>query len=402
MTLEIAKTLQVIQVHKSCDRIAARNCFSLLLSVRNQPNQLKKEDVDNMLGSMTHLAEQPDEEAATLLLDYLEALAPYLRLRGRDSELLQWCEVGLQACKRVQRNLTQVLLLRGEAQYALGRWEQAATSWQRALKAGQAEGPARHAQALLALGQLQLNQGKYRMALRTLDRAERLFKSFDDLEGMIAVRSEMAAYRLNRRENDRAYTMYREIDQLQKTLGAGESSDNTLLMLGVVSRRRGAHKMAIDYLLNLYQRQEAQSNVAGMATAAHHLAWVYLDLNKLNEARRLCGQALAFYDDVQDPRGLSDAYEQLGMICLQEGNLAAALENLERSVRMRRNLGNQHGLASCLRRLAVAHLRSGHYLRALLYLTRGLFIYLQMGMLSRQRIAGLTHDFVSGFREDFD
>jgi tetratricopeptide (TPR) repeat protein len=379
---------QVVRHWESAHRLAAQRRLELARRYQDQLDRLDAE-FPNLRASRSWLTTQSNGEIAQLLVAYVKVLAPYLRQRGLNAELLEWCGDGLQACERLRQNQGWLVLLCSEAQNALGRWAETMASIQAAIEASRGEDPTNYARAILALGRLQLNQGDYQVALKTLTEAETLLSKGSDYEGLATAHSEIAAYHLNRRELDKALTLYLEVDQLRRQAGATEASDHTLLMLGVVYRKKRDYEQAAVYLVQLLERGEARGNWGATATAAHHLAWVRLNQRDLAQAQRLCGRALGLYEEIGDPRGASDAYEQLGLIVLAEGGVKEAVSHLERSLTMRRQLGNQEGAASSLRHLAVAHLRLGHLITALGYLQQSLAIYQRLGVLSHQRLAAI-------------
>jgi len=370
---------------------AARPRLDLARRYQQQYDRLDHEFA-NLRASESWLAVQDGEETARLLVSYVEVLSPYLQQRGLSGELVRWCEHGLRACETLQQNPAWLLLLRSKAQSALGRWGDASASIQAAIEASEGRVLHTYARAVLALGRLQLNQGDYRTALQTLSKAEELLSEQSDYEGLAAARAEFAAYYLNRRELDKALHLYLQVDQLRRQAGVTEPSDHTLLMLGVVYYRKGDYERTTSYLRQLLERSERQRNWGATATAAHHLAWVCLNLGDLIQARRLCGRAITLYEDGGDIRGLSDAYEQLGLIALAEGQKEEGLSYLEQSLVIRRQLGNQHGVASSLRRLAIAHLRTGKMVAAVRVLLQSLATYHNLGMLSRQRLAAVLRE----------
>lgn len=383
--------MEVIHHWELAGRLAAEARLELARRYQDQYERLDDEFA-NFRASRSWLAAQSSEETAHLVIAYVQVLAPYLRQRGFNAELLHWCEDGLRACKRLRQSPGWLLLLRSEAQNALGQWDEAMASIQAAIEASRGEDPQTYARAVLSLGRLQLNQGDYGTALETLAKAETLLLEQSDYEGLAIVRSEVAAYHLNRGELDKALSLYLEVERLRRQTGATEASDHTLLMLGVVHRKKGEYEQAAAYLQQLLERGEAQRNWGAAATAAHHLAWVRLNQGDLVQARRLCGQAIEMYEEIGDTRGASDAYEQLGLIVMAEGQWQEALVHMERSLVIRRQLGNQHGTASCLRRLAVVHLRMGHLIAAVRYLGQSLITYWHLGMLSRQRLAAILRE----------
>src|SRR5207302_2019507 len=123
-------------------------------------------------GCQFWLATQNGPREAQLLIEYIRVLAHYLQRRGLQAELLSWCEAGLRASESLQQNPGWLLLLCGQAQNALGRWDEATASFQAAIKASEEADPHTHAQATLALGRLQFNQGNYGIAFETMNSAE--------------------------------------------------------------------------------------------------------------------------------------------------------------------------------------------------------------------------------------
>jgi tetratricopeptide (TPR) repeat protein len=308
------------------------------------------------------------------------------------AELLRWCEDALLACRVIDEECNWLLLLRGEAQNLTGQWQEAITSVQEAIEASKDQDPDTYAQATLTLGRLELSRANYQVALKALARAEQLFLKQSKFESVATARSEIAAYHLNRRELDRALSLYLEAAALRERAGATELSDHTLLMLGVVYRKKGEYDQSAHYLQLLLNRAESRGNQGAIATAAHHLAWGYLNQGQMSRARQLCGRAITLYERIGDIRGASDAYEQLGLILLAEGEIAAATSRLNQSLTIRRQLGNQHGEASSLRHLAVAYLKAGRVIDAARILCKSFILYGKLGMLTRQRLASMGRE----------
>jgi tetratricopeptide (TPR) repeat protein len=221
-----------------------------------------------------------------------------------------------------------------------------------------------------------------------------LAQTVDD-EQLMTVRAERAAYHLNRGDLDKALSLYLEIDRRRQYAGAPEPSDHTLLMLGVVYRKKKDYERAAEYLQRLLECGEVQRSRSTTATAAHHLAWVYLSRGDLRPARSLCGRAIVLYEEIGDERGLSDAYEQLGCIVLAAGQGGEAVSHLQRSLFMRRQLHNQQGEASSLRHLAIAYLTLGHLGAAFRHEWQSLLIYHRLGVLSLQRMVNMLRELLT-------
>ncbi len=147
----------------------------------------------NLRGCQSWLATQDGTKEVHLLLEYLRVLAPYLQQRGLQAELVGWCKAGLHASEILLQHPGWVLFLRGEAQNALGRWNEASESFRAAIEASEREDQQTHARALLALGRLQFNQGAYGIAFETMSAAEACLAQAVDDEQLMTVRAERAA-----------------------------------------------------------------------------------------------------------------------------------------------------------------------------------------------------------------
>lgn len=331
------------------------------------------------------LTECDDHETAQQLFTLIKALAPYLRQRALNNELLTFCEGGLSLCERIGINPGWLLLLRYEAHNALGEWQLALADAHAAVEVTQAIDLITHAQAVLALGRLQLNRGDYRIALNTLTKAENLLMEIADTEGVATTKAEIAAYYLNRSELDKALALYLEVDRFRRRNSLVSPANHTLFMLGVVYRKKGDYQKAAKYLLELLQRGKTYQDRSAIAAATHHLAWVHLNQDKLAEAQGLAEQARQHFLEIHDPRGASDTDEQLGLIALANGNTEAAQSYLEHSLAVRQQLGNQHGAASSLRHLATVSFYRGNLLCGIYNLWRSLIIYWRLRVLSPRR-----------------
>lgn len=338
------------------------------------------------------LIKQTNSESAKELIPFVENIASYLQTRTLHTVLLNYCESGLQAAKQLGVSSGSMLLLRGKAFWAMGDWDKALADVQAAIQVTQDADLQVYTRAVLTLGGFQLNRGDYRLALKTLSVAQGLSENLSDIDGIATAKSDIAAYFLNRNELGRALSLYKEVDALRRKVDPLGPSDHTLLMLGVVHRRLRHYEEAIGYLSELHQRARKRKISSAEATAMHHLAWVYFEQRDLVKAYELGLGAKTVYEEIQDPRGSSDADEQLGRIALAKRDYTSAQAYLERSLNIRQQLGNQQGFASSLRRLAKLHFYQGHLVTGLRYFWQSVTIYKKIGTLSYQSLMNIIAD----------
>ncbi len=337
------------------------------------------------------LTGQIDHQHSLNLLDLMERLSPYLDGRSLNNIILRYFEPCLKAAQRIGQNPARIYLSAYRANWSLGHWDVAYLQVLQAVQESSQSNPRDYANALQSLGSLQLNQGNYREALNTFADAKRIFRELDDATGEVSIKAEEAAYYLNRADYRTAHTLYSEIMDFELARES-QVSDHTLLMMGVVSRRLKNLTTAIDYFNQLFQRAQANKLKGAYATAAHHIAWTYLDLGQLIQAKEFGEFAQTTYDEVQDLRGASDANEQLGLIAMAMRQYEESHLLLERSASVRNQIGNQQGYASSLRRLAKLSFIQARFGWGIRYLTQSLFIYYKIGMLPVSRFYKIVFD----------
>ena len=357
--------------------------------------QLLDNEFAQIQQAYTWLITQTNSELAKQLIRFVENIASYLQTRTLHAVLLNYCESGLQAAKQLGVSPGSMLLLRGKAFWSMGDWDKALADVQAAIQATQDTDLQVYNRAMLTLGSFQLNRGDYRLALKTLSVAQGLSENLSDIDGIATAKSDIAAYFLNRNELDVALSLYKEVDALRRKVDPRGPSDHTLLMLGVVQRRLKHYEEAIKYLTELYQRARERKISSAEATALHHLAWVYFEQKDLGKAYELGLSAKTIYEEIQDPRGSSDADEQLGRIALAKRDYPFAQAYLERSLKIRQKLGNQQGFASSLRHLAQVEFDQGHLVTGLRSFWQSVAIYKKIGALSYQSLANIIADLIN-------
>ncbi len=335
-----------------------------------------------------------DIKSARLLLDFIELLTSYLHRPELAHELLDFCEEGLQACNKLNSNPGWLLLLRYAAHNYLGNWSTAVDDAQSAIDTARGVDTETYARGMLALGSLQFNQGDYKTALVTLYQAEKILTQINDIEGVATARAQYAAYHLNRGELDQALIRYQEVDRLRRQIDPTGPTHHTLLMLGVVYRNKGDYNQGAKYLQQLLSQGQAENNLGVVATASHHLAWLYLRQQKIERGRQLAIQAKKLYVEINDPRGISDTNEQLGLLSIMDHKFDIAEVYFKQALLVRQNLQNKQGMANTLGLLADLYVRQHKIGLGLWYMCRSWIIYHRLGVLTYQQIIKKSKQFL--------
>jgi tetratricopeptide (TPR) repeat protein len=340
------------------------------------------------------LANEEGSEASKSLVTLTRLLSDYLQNRSLHRELLDFCNKAITVSSETELSFGWLTLLRYDTYFALGEWDNALTEVLLAIEASRKNDPKTYAQAMLALGRLQMNQGNYKQALETLSQAENLLIDIGDLEGLASARSEVAAYYMNRGHLDHSLSLYLKVDELQQSFSNDKPTNYILFMLGVVYRKKGNYEEAAKLLGELLNRGIERSEQSTIATASHHLAWVYLNQGNIYKAEQFGTRAKEIYSSISNIRGVSDADEQLGMVAFANGEMDEALCYLEQSLIIRRQIGNHHGVASSLRHIGTINYCRTRYISGIINLLRSLYIYWQLGVLSCHRLISMAKEFM--------
>lgn len=350
------------------------------------------EELPNLLASLQFLLEHRyDLEERTLLADFLLQLSPYLQNRGLYPILLATCDaLGEQAGDSLTQQI-RVGLFRSRAYQFLGRWGDAAAELARVEALAQPTAAERRL-VLFEAGRFLMNRGENRQGLRRLRAALALCQAENDRPLAALINAEFGAFYVNSGRPAVARPYFEEALQTAGALEDAELWLQSKLMLGVVFRRLGDYAAARTHLEDLLAQVDAERQPNMAATGLHHLAWVALNAGEERSAHEHCYACIALYKKAGDLRGLSDAYEQLGLIHLRVGELNAAERWLLESLRGRTGLGNRQGQASSLRHLATLDLVRGRWWGGGVRLGRSVWLYARVGVLTLGRLRGMARE----------
>lgn len=335
-------------------------------------------------------AAYPHEVAATFL-NLMIDISPYLQARSLHSTTLKYIPACLKAAANSPRYLVKINLIAYHAHFMFGQWQEAKLNAQAAVFHSKNCPSCDQALAYQALAILQQNSGDFKPSLDNFARAKLLFKKIGDKKGEFDIISQEAAYYVDHERYIEADKLYTQVEEYEITC-CGQPSSHTLLMIGVVSRRLKMNARAIAYLQELARRGMINHSPSELTTAMHHLAWVLIDQGDLQKAWEYGRIAARKYQEINDPRGTSDADEQLGEIAFLKGEYETSARYLKKAIQIRQKLTNKVGLASAYRRLSKTFFCQKKYLQGVLSLIISGLIYLRMGMLTKARIKRWLHE----------
>ncbi len=107
--------------------------------------------------------------------------------------------------------------------------------------------------------------------------------------------------------------------------------------------------------------------------------WSLMQMGKYDRAIDAFEEEKEVAEEIQDEKGIAQAYHDMGCISIRRGEFEAAVENLERSRKIRQKTDDLKGLSKTIHNLSVIHTLSGNLNKALKEHEECLEIYEEMG-----------------------
>jgi tetratricopeptide (TPR) repeat protein len=148
------------------------------------------------------------------------------------------------------------------------------------------------------------------------------------------------------------------------------------------------YENAENALSRAYELCEELQDDNSKSWIAHHLVWTSVNRGKSILAADKALTALDCYQAIEDRRGISDCYEQLGRIYLTKDmfDIYKAENCFEQSLQIRQDIKNYHGVASSTLNFSFLYWHQGLYYKSFDFLKKAMQAYHKIGILNTNRV----------------
>lgn len=194
----------------------------------------------------------------------------------------------------------------------------------------------------------------------------------------------------------------------------------TLSNIGVIHYYLGERDKAMTYYTRSLEIHRRLKNASGEAALLNQIAVIYDDEEQYDKALDFYQKSLALYEDIKDPRGIVDPLNNIGIIhyrhfhdysraeaefrrvlqlrrsmddvygesvslnnlgnvFLSQGKLHEALDHYQRSLTLKKKIGNRRELTDTLRDMGEVYRRLGNSRLAMQYLQESLDLAVEIG-----------------------
>jgi tetratricopeptide (TPR) repeat protein/DNA-binding SARP family transcriptional activator len=232
------------------------------------------------------------------------------------------------------------LLDMGAVDWQQGRYERAAERNGRALALFRAAGDrAGQARALGNLGLGDTALGRYEQAARHQQEAVALHREVGDRFGEARALGGLGLARQRQGRYREAGGYHRQSLDLSREIGDREGEGYALTRLGVIDLRLSRYEHAAGYLGQAMALFRDMGDTGGEADTLTRLGEVYLRLDRFEQAADNFAQALAIFREIGDPGTEADALNGLGEVLLRTGETGRARAHLSVALRLASEAG---------------------------------------------------------------
>ncbi len=202
----------------------------------------------------------------------------------------------------------------------------------------------------------------------------------------------LALYEMNSSQFQEAMNLHTEVIETRKKYEMTHKLVVPLVHQGVLMRKMGDYNEAIKYLREARTKSIEINNKIHLIWIDHHLAWVLIHQSKdIRLAEKLAKSAFEGYKKLDDPKGISDCYQQQGFIHLAKDEIDEAEKNFELALNLRKSIGNLHGTASSVQDLTLVSWHKKQYLKSIRLLFQTFCLYYKLGILNDVRFSRLLY-----------
>ncbi|MBN2522273.1 MAG: tetratricopeptide repeat protein [Bacteroidales bacterium] len=152
------------------------------------------------------------------------------------------------------------------------------------------------------------------------------------------------------------------------------------LNIGIVYEEMSKADEAIEYYNIALEFSRNADDKTYTPVILNNIGVVYMDLKEdYSKAQNYFEQALAIFSELQEKRGISNIYNNIGEIHESKTNFDMAIESYEKALAINEENDEKQGIANSLRNLGNVYGKIHDYNKALSYLLRGVEISKNIG-----------------------
>ncbi len=341
---------------------------SRLLAMNTLANHYLNSQLDSMrfFGEEgLKLAQAADDELAESQAKQI--LGTYYVVSGKVEQGITYLREGLRLSRAVDHSPTvgKTSYELGAALLALGEMDSARFYFQQALIIHQKNGDQRAtASALGALGTVSNNLSKFDQAHSYFERAIAVFEQLGDKKAQGMMYRQLAFIYVTRNKYKEGLAYCKESLGLFEEIQDLAEAANTQTAIGLTFFYQSQYDSARWYHLRSLENSQLLENKRGMSYAYGNLGLVDNKTGNSVKAIENYEKSLSLKEALGDKRGIATTLHSISKIYEDLEDYPLELEFAQRSYQLFEELGDKFKMAATLRNISMAHIQMGAYSQA--------------------------------------
>ena len=225
-----------------------------------------------------------------------------------------------------------------------------------------------------AQGSGYFEKGCFTLAERYFLEALKINRLSDNLPGLVRARNNLGATTMALGKFDEAAEHLNKALELNQLLKSPEETANICGNLGLLNFRVGRYEDAQAWWDKAVQTAENLEGQPGLVTHLTSLGMFHLNQGRLDQAAEALNRAAALAEETKQPLPANTLY-QIGLLAQAQGDLTLAEQHLTQAYEADKEIENPRGLAQDLEKLGLLHQQMGKWPEAAFELERAFLLY---------------------------
>jgi len=331
------------------------------LKARDNISPLSAGQIDSLRRLATN-TELPDTTRVRALLE----LSWSLKSVNPEKAL----EFGLAALEISEENQEQLFVVNslmhiGVVYWQMGNFRLAFNFLREAYLISRAQNYQRGVATSMAnLGLVLMEQGHHENALEYYFEALRTFEAMNRMDLVAPVLNNIGLLYQQQGQHDLAVSFFRQSLEVKEILSDSRAIAFTLNGLGVSLQAQGKLEEALDYFNQALAIRQELNDIREVATTSLNLGALYSQMGNNAFALVKLSRALNLFNEVKDESGRAQVFHRMGIVRWQNGQLDLAIQNLQTSLQIAKDIGQMPLVVKNYREIASLYGDMGLYQRA--------------------------------------
>lgn len=310
-----------------------------------------------------------------LLPNIVKVKAEVLARNGKGKESLSIAAEAMNSAKKVKANklLVEFTLLQSHIYGQLNNTDDIQPTIKKAIDiASKERDEPLLAECFRSMGSYFFRLSQFEQSLEWYDKAKQIYALLPDTLGLIAILKNSSLAFRDMGKFPEAKSSLDNALQLAYSTNDEKNMADIYNLLGSLSLRSKKNAEALEYYNRSLTIREKEGYLVSTATTLENITKAQRELNQYDDASINLLKAIEIRITLNDSRGLASAYNEMGNLFSEKGDLAEALKYYLKSLKISQEANFQNEKARAINNIGITYRKLGSHRNALKYFDQAL------------------------------